>query len=76
MSGRRQSGPLHSAMIMALGIGGILVTADLASRVAFSRQRVAERAATVAGPGLAQVVTAHLDNRANVRVVLPSPYGK
>jgi hypothetical protein len=63
-------------MIMALGIGGILVTADLASRFAFFPQRVAERVAAAAAPGPAQVVTAHLDNQVTVRVVLPSPYGQ
>jgi hypothetical protein len=73
---RRQRGFLHTATVVAFGIGGIFVTADVATRFAFSRQRVAERAATVTGPGTAQVATAHLDGRAKVRVVLPSPYGK
>jgi hypothetical protein len=60
----------------ALGIGGILVAADVATRIAFSRQRVAERAATIAAADPVRLVTAHLDERPNVRVVLPSPYGK
>jgi hypothetical protein len=52
----------------------MLLTADAATRLAFSRQRIAERASTVAAPG--PVLVAHADEHASIRVVLPSPYGK
>lgn len=74
MSSRQ--GIVQNTMLLALGIGAVVGTADLATRVAFSPQRVTERAIARTTAGAVDVVMALSDDRTNIRVVLPSPYGR
>jgi hypothetical protein len=64
------------AAVVIFAVAGSIVTADLATRAAFSQRAIEARVAASSISIGHQVVTAVEDRRAGVRIVLPSPYGK